>query len=236
MEVVQKVQWDPAKTAAIICDMWDKHWCKAATARVTEIAPRTNEVVKALRARRVFIIHCPSDTMEFYKDHPGRRLAQSAPPVPSVPMRHAQEPPLPIDDSDGGCDCEPQCQTAEVWHKQIDTVQIEDGDAITDSAEAICLMRQRGIENVIFMGVHENMCVLNRPFGIRQLVSQGLNVVFIRDLTDTMYNHRRPPYVDHFTGTDLVTEHIEKYLCPTITSDQIVGGKPFCFAADKRPR
>ena len=38
---------------------------------------------------------------------------------------------------------------------------------------------------------HENMCVLNRPFGIRQMVYQGQNVVLMRDLTDTMYDPRR---------------------------------------------
>src|SRR5262249_13389621 len=28
---------------------------------------------------------------------------------------------------------------------------------------------------------------------------------------------------------------IEKWVCPTITSDQVLGGKPFRFAGDKRP-
>jgi alpha-L-fucosidase len=32
-----------------------------------------------------------------------------------------------------------------------------------------------------------------------------------------------------------VVEHIEKHWCPSITSDQLIGGKPFHFAADKRP-
>jgi len=57
----------------------------------------------------------------------------------------------------------------------------------------------------------------------------------MRDLTDTMYNPARAPFVSHFTGTDLIVEHIEKWVCPTITSDQILGGKPFRFAGDKRP-
>ena len=54
----------------------------------------------------------------------------------------------------------------------------------------------------------------------------------VRDMTDTMYNSRKRPFVSHFRGTDLVVEHIERYWCPTITSDQIVGGSPFRFAAD----
>ena len=59
----------------------------------------------------------------------------------------------------------------------------------------------------------------------------------MRDLTDTMYDSRSRPFVSHFTGTDLVTEHIEKFWCPSVTSASILGGKPYRFKADdgKRP-
>jgi nicotinamidase-related amidase len=238
----QRAHWDSAGTAVVICDMWDQHWCQGATARVAEMAPRMNQVVSSLRDRGVLIIHCPSETMDFYRDHPGRRLAQSAPKADLQVIKNAcldrvptAEPPLPIDDSDGGCDDHPQCQQRMPWRRQIATIDIHDQDAITDNADAFHLMRHRGITNVMIMGVHQNMCVLGRPFAIRQLVSLGQNVVLMRDLTDSMYNSRRRPFVDHFTGNDLVTWHIEKYWCPTVTSDQIVGGKPFRFAADTKP-
>jgi nicotinamidase-related amidase len=91
------------------------------------------------------------------------------------------------------------------------------------------LFAQRGIDNVMICGVQLNMCVLGRPFGIRQLVKLGKNVVLVRDLTDTMYNHRMRLFVDHFAGTDLVAEHVQKYWCPTIESTDLVGGKPFRF-------
>jgi len=86
------------------------------------------------------------------------------------------------------------------------------------------------------MGVHTNMCVLGRPFGLRNMSRFGKNVVLMRDLTDTMYNSRMRPFVSHFTGTDLVIEHIEKYVCPTITSTTLTGGPGFVFRNDKRPR
>ena len=108
-----------------------------------------------------------------------------------------------------------------------------EGDAITDSAEAYYLMRERGITNVIVMGVHINMCVLGRPFAIRQLVSQGQNVLLMRDMTDSMYNHLKRPYVSHFRGTELVVEHIERYWCPSITSADFLGGLPFRFKDDR---
>ncbi len=237
----QVLEWDAKKTAIVICDMWDQHWCRGASQRVAEMAPRMNAVVKAARDRGVFIIHCPSDTMKFYEGTPQRKLAQAAPPAaPKVPLQRwcsldkERETPLPIDDSDGGCDDQPPCKTFTAWHRQIDAIEIREGDAITDSAEAYYLMQQRGIDNVIVMGVHLNMCVLGRPFSIRQMVKQGKHVLLMRDFTDTMYNSRRRPYVSHFAGTDLMVEHVEKYWCPTITSADLAGGDPFRFSGDTR--
>ena len=239
--VSRPAAWDAKKTAAIVCDMWNQHWCKGATTRVADMAPRMNRVLAELRGRGVLIIHCPSSTLDHYKDTPQRKLAQSAPKADAkVPLQGwcrldpAHEGPLPIDDSDGGCDDEPQCKQGSPWTSQIDVLELKDGDAITDSAEAYNLIRQRGIENVIVMGVHANMCVLGRPFSIRQLTYQGLNVALLRDLTDTMYNSRMRPFVDHHSGTDLVVSHIEKYWAPTFTSDQVIGWKPFRFKDDRR--
>ena len=239
----KSLQWNAAKTAIVVCDMWDRHWCPSATERVAEMAPRMNEVLKAARAKGVFIIHCPSSTLDFYKDHPARKRALAAPKVdPVVPLQGwcsldpAKESPLPIDDSDEGCDSCATCPPYGAWSRQIATLEIHDEDAITDSAEAYYLMRERGITNVIVMGVHANMCVLGRPFSIRQMRNQGQNVVLMRDLTDAMYNSYAAPYVNHFRGTKLVVEHIEKYWCPSITSAAFLGGEPFRFRADQPPK
>lgn len=235
--------WDSRHTAIVICDMWDQHWCPDATERVGEMAPRMNDTVKAARARGVFVIHCPSGTLKFYEDHPGRKLAESAPKVETrVPLENwcslnaEKEVPLPIDDSDEGCDGCPDCRPRGAWSRQHPAIEIMDGDAITDSAEAYYLMRQRGITNVLVMGVHANLCVLGRPFSIRQMVAQGQNVLLMRDLTDAMYNHRSRPWVSHFRGTELVVEHIEKYWCPSITSVDFLGGEPFRFKGDVKKR
>ena len=112
-----------------------------------------------------------------------------------------------------------------------------DGDALTDDGqETWNLLTARGIDNVILCGVHLNMCVLGRPFAIRQQVALGKNVAFIRDLTDSMYNPERPPGVDHFTGHDLIITHVERHWCPSFTSDALTGGKPFRFKEDPRAR
>lgn len=80
------------------------------------------------------------------------------------------------------------------------------------------------------------MCVIGRTFGLRSMVRLGLNVVLLRDLTDVMYDSKQAPYVNHFTGNSLMSEYIEKYVCPTIVSSDITGEKQFRFSKDDRKR
>ena len=51
--VTQRVEWEPAETALIICDMWDDHWCKSAARRVGEMVGPLNKVVKKAREKGV---------------------------------------------------------------------------------------------------------------------------------------------------------------------------------------
>jgi hypothetical protein len=73
------------------------------------------------------------------------------------------------------------------------------------------------------------MCVLGRPFAIRQLVTLGKEVALLRDMTDTMYNPEKAPHVSHYRGTELMIEHVEKYWCPSLTSADLTGRPPFRF-------
>lgn len=245
----ETLTWDSQRTALIVVDMWDDHWCRGAADRVVEMARPMNEFVAKARAAGVLVVHAPSTCVDFYKETPARRRAIDA-PVSKPPIELAseqrwgtawdypdepREPPMPIDDSDMGCDCAVTCEISAPWKRQIAAIEIDDQrDAITDNGQELCnLFAERGVDNVIICGVHLNMCVLGRPFAIRQLVKMGKQVVLVRDLTDTMYNHEMAPRVDHFAGTDLVVEHVEKYWCPTIVSSDLTGGKPFRFAGRK---
>jgi nicotinamidase-related amidase len=206
--------------AIIVCDMWDKHWSRGASERVEIMVPRMNEVLKAARAKGIRIIHAPSETMTFYADTPGRRALRTAPYMSPPTEGERDAPPLPIDDSDGGSD------TGEdgwhrAWSRQHPGLEIDQSvDGISDNGQEIYnYLQQHGIRQVLIMGVHTNMCILKRSFGIKQLVKWGVNVALVRDLTDTMYNPARSPYVDHDSGTQLVIGYIEKFWCPTVASD-----------------
>ncbi len=260
--------WQSESTALILCDVWDSHHCVNAVRRVQEIAPRLEAMAEIMRANGATIIHAPSDCMTFYASHPARLRAQSIPKAANLPKDIStwcdQIPsekafPYPIDQSDGGEDDDPiEHQqwalklTSEgrnpraPWQQQIPIIQIDrERDFVSDSGPEIwSILESKGIKQVLLCGVHTNMCVLGRPFGLRQLASHGKNVCLIRDLTDTMYNPESWPYVDHFSGTDLVIDHVERHVCHTVTSDQVfialqskvpTNRVPFRFSKDRRP-
>ena len=209
---------DTSKTAIIVTDMWDKHWCHGATNRVGQIAIKMEPLLVQARNAGILIIHAPSDTMEFYANTPGRLLAQNAPHVTPPADLSFEDAPLPIDDRDDGCDT-PGDHSHRAWSREISTLRIHPNDAISDSGSEIYnVLKQHHIENVVFMGVHANMCILNRTFGVRQLSRWGIHCILVRDLTDAMYNPASRPFVSHAAGTELVVEHIERYWAPTVTS------------------
>ena len=252
--VTAEESWDPRKTAVIVCDMWDLHHWNAVR-RAREMAPRMNQLLEKTRAQGVLIVHAPSSCMKPYEGHPARERARRAPRAANLPagigewcykIPAEERGTYPIDQTDGGEDddaAEHAAWAEELrskgldprapWTRQIDALRIHDEDAISDSGVEIWnLLEQRGIANVMLLGVHVNMCVSGRPFGLRQMAKNGKRVVLVRDMTDSMYNPARWPYVDHYRGTALYIEHVEKFISPTITSNQILGGQPFLFSTD----
>lgn len=220
----------------IICDMWNTTLCASAARRVIALAPRINDVASRLRKAGALIVHAPAGCMEYYAGTPARERARRATGVLSTVRADwndrdaSREPPLPpalADDTP--CSCEPgvpPCTSGGPpypWTHQIESIEISSTDAVTDDGkELLALLEERGIEDVIVMGVHANRCVLGRPYGIRQLVYWGKRPVLCRDLTDSF--HRDPR--GHGRGNEEMIRHIERYWCPTITSDQLVSGPP----------
>lgn len=223
-------RWQPVVTekeipidqvAIIICDMWDDHWSRGAAERVDAMAPRMNQVVRAARDKGAQIIHAPSDTLSFYAGTLARDRMIEVPRVEPPRSLPHDDPPLPVDDSDGGSDTGPE-KSYRAWSRQHSAIEIQDEDGISDDGlEIYSFLQHIAINTVLIMGVHTNMCVLNRSFGIKALVRWGVDIALVRDLTDALYNPAMRPFVSHDEGTRLVVEYIEKFWCPTITSGDL---------------
>jgi nicotinamidase-related amidase len=225
------LRWEVAQTAIIICDMWDTHTCKLSAQRVAAMAPRMNQVISTARSLGVMIIHAPSDTMKYYEGTPQRLRMQRAPmassPTPILtrcPRDAEEERNFPIDDTAGGCD-DPIVKDwtgPYPWTHEHPALDVVGFDGVSDNGQEIYnFCKQEDIANIAMMGVHTNICVLNRSFGIRQMTRLGFQVVLVRDLTDTMYDPRTRPFVSHARGTELVIEHIESRWCPSIVSEDL---------------
>jgi len=245
--------WESSRGAVIICDMWDLrhlHHCRSATDRIEELAPAIDRVIATLREQGSLIIHAPSECMDFYRDSPARKRAADATHHPA-PMKFdwnwpdaSREPLVPdlvlpwgdwVNDPDR-CSCDaglPSCIARSPLPpvRQIDVIEVRPEDAVTDvGQEVFNLLEERGIQDVLMMGVHANICVLSRDFGIRQLVYLGKHPILCGDLTDSF--HRHPD--GHAVGNGIVVDHIERYWAPTVTSDRLVGGEPFRIGVPRR--
>jgi nicotinamidase-related amidase len=242
--VDRTLDWEVKETAIIVCDMWDDHHCKIAAQRVGVMVPRMNQVLTAARDRGVTIIFAPSETMNIYAGSPHRkRMEQARPATPPVKIEKrcvrnpdSEPPTLPVDTELDCDDCElgPVVRRHTRQHPGLD---ITGFDGISDNGEEIYnYCAQEGIKNIVLMGVHTNYCILARPFGIRQMLKLGKNVVLARDLTDALYDPRQPPHVSHARGTEIVVEHIETYLCPSILSADLTRVVPGSDGPTPEPR
>jgi len=226
---ITQIDWKVAETAVIVIDMWDDIYCKQSAQRIGVLAPNMNAVLSAAREHGVQIIHAPSGTVDLYADTPFRKLVQQAraakPPFDIsgwCNRDEKREPELPLDVSKSPCDDPIPSAMVRKYTREHPALDMSGYDGVSDSGPEIYnFLVQEGIKNVAVMGVHTNMCILGRPFGIRQLVKLGFNVVLVRDLTDAMYDPREKPYVSHARGTELIVEHIEHHWCPSILGEDL---------------
>ena len=210
--------WEPKKTAIIVCDMWDAHHCLNAVRRGRGNGPahepgagkgpvhgrahhpRPVELhgglqglsgpqigPDALRRQPIFprtsasgahkipergegqISHRPDRRRRGRRPGRARRVARQA-------DQDGPQSQGPLEEANG----RPQ-DLRSGRHQRFRRRDLEPA------------RRHRGINNVILLGVHTNMCVLGRPFGLRQMAKNGKNVVLMRDMTDTMYNPTAGP-------------------------------------------
>jgi nicotinamidase-related amidase/type 1 glutamine amidotransferase len=245
---VKRETIDAAKTAIVVIDMWDRHWCKTYTKRVGNMAPRMNQTLEAARKLGIQVVHAPSDVSDFYKDYPQRKAMQAI-PSHQFPQRVAFNPPAEPEGKDC-CECGPdqRCKSKSFghWSRQHPDLKITEGDLIGDcnnESELLNLCQEHGIDTLIYMGVASNMCVLHRQFGMLNMRRRGLNVIFVSDLVQAITANgldpaRKTPDLN-FTpakGSAIVQRYLEQHIAPSFESRQLIaaaGMEP--FAEDKRP-
>lgn len=208
--------WIPQQVGLIVVDMWDQHWCPSATERVESLGIFINNTLNVARQLGVQIIHAPSECDAYYVNHPSRLWTLALPNVtmPTDPPRNVPDLPIVINDPNDGCDV-PGAYQHPVWTKETDLITIHPEDALiedTDNGQTLWnLVVYRGLKHLIYVGVHENLCIMNRSFAIKETSGWGIEVAVTREATDTMYEPSQPPYCSHDMSVDLMTQYVEKW-------------------------
>ncbi|MDR1129872.1 MAG: NPCBM/NEW2 domain-containing protein [Prevotellaceae bacterium] len=208
---------DPAKTAVIIIDMWNSHWCMTASERVSAMVPRMNSVLSAARELGMQIVWNPSDVVTAYSGYPQyeRAVAVELRQTPQIREDLSAKFTAPY----GKCMCGPgiHCHGNYGWDAMHPDLKIDDNDLISSSTDEIfSLLSERGVTGVIYMGVHTNMCVFGKPGAMSSMWKAGFNCMLARDLNDayTAYEPDRGYTPD--TGTTEIDENLQKAGIPNV--------------------
>jgi nicotinamidase-related amidase len=222
----------PQKTAIIIIDMWNSHWCMTASERVSAMAPRMNEVIGIARSLGMQIIWNPSDVVTAYSGYPQyeKAVATASRKTPEI----RETPRTKFTAPGGGCMCGPgiRCGGNYGWDEMHPDLIIGDNDLISASTDEIyTLLSDRGITDIIYMGVHTNMCVYGKPGGLSEMWQAGFNCALARDLNDaiTLYNPVKGYTPDD--GTTEIDENLQLAGIPNVNMYEEFSKAGLCKAA-----
>lgn len=224
--------FNPQNIAIVVVDMWDRHWCKSSTQESNDMVADMNETLGAARDLGIQIIFAPSNVTSVYD---GKKQRQRIEPFSNTVLRavnDTQYPELPWGRT-GGCECSPDrpCEEGQVWTKPHPDLHILESDLISEKAEEIagyCFAND--ITTLLYMGVASNMCVTwTRSFSVQPMSRYGFECLVVRDLVKAISGNGYDPDKRRFDsvmsqeyGSRVTIEHIEKYVCPTISADQLL--------------
>jgi nicotinamidase-related amidase len=215
--VSERMELNPSKTAIIVIDMWNYHWCMTASERVAAMVPRMNAVLDVARKQGMQVIWNPSDVVTAYAGYPQYEKA--------IAVAHQKAPDRREDISVkftahvGSCMCGPglTCKGNYGWDGMNPDLTIGENDLFSSSTDEIySLLAARGITDIIYMGVHTNMCVFGKPGALSKMWKAGFRCFLARDLNDAFTHYDPVAGYTPDSGTAEINENLQKGGVPCI--------------------
>lgn len=207
-------EFDSSKTAMVVIDMWNWHWCKTATERVGSMVPRMERCLTEARKLGIQVFYCPTDSVDAYVGTPQRERIFALPSHQLPPLVKVDCPTPP---NGPGCGCGAEkCAGNFGWDAMHPGLSIGKDDLMPNSFESLySICKEREIDNLIYMGVHTQVCLLGKSVGLANMKSAGFNCILARDLTDSHPDYV-PGKIDPDDLTARTVAHFERYLCATV--------------------
>lgn len=175
------------RIGVVVMDMWSYHWCLTCAERAAAIVPRMNHALKAARDLGMTIVFTPTSAIAGHEKS-SQRLAARA--LPDAAWPELKEVPYP----DCGyknaflCRCGPGIDCPRNWGGSSMNPDLEVGaeDFIAwGSREMWNIVNHRQLEQLIYIGIAADICVLGKGEGMVPMTRLGVPCVLARDLTDT---------------------------------------------------
>jgi len=193
-EVDSTRRFNPAETALVLVDCWDRHYLKSFLERSDKIISEYIVPVReACHEAGITVIHAPSPAQA--KRYP-QSVQYAADDDLFGPSSHAHQPewpPAAFRQRTGEYQefAKPPGAVVQAWRVvEADQRKIapeleprEDEFVIATGRQLHRLCRHRKILHLLYAGFAANMCMLARDYGMRAMHQRGYNVVLLRDCT-----------------------------------------------------
>jgi len=212
--IVRREKIDPKTVGVVIIDMWNWHWCKTNAARDASMLPRMNKCLEGARKLGMQILWCPTDVANNYVGTVQRERALATVRVPLPPSLDLACPHPYV----GDCMCgDDTCLQSQGWYKMADAFVIGDSDMIARGPQEIySICKARGITRLFYMGINTNICVLDKPEGMRNMMNYGLQCALVSDLQDPQTQYEPAKGLTPDVWNARIVAHFEKYLAPSL--------------------
>ena len=199
------------KIAFIVVDTWRRHFCSTTTNRTEALCERINLALPFLRSAGVRIVFTPYG---FEGKHP--KFVR----VKATEMRNRTgfNPPGPPHRGTAWCDCKTsvKCGDACVDYSVSPVLKLEDGDLICNRSVNGFLP---DIEYILFGGIAANLCILDRPYGVRKMMGAGYKCALVGDLSETQLLRADLTFEEEH---ELVLGYYRSHVAPVLTLGEIL--------------
>ena len=221
--VEERIPLDPTKTAVVIVDMWNYHWCRTWVGRACAMIPRMNRVLDVARRMGMRVIHAPTDVANTYAGWEQRERMAALPqrPIPGLElwtwpseerMRGLPEPPWWDGEMCAGAFA---CVPNYGEYKLHPELVIHPDDWISASGQDVYnLCARDGIENLIYVGGATNICLVRKPEGMINMSAAGLRCLLARDVTEAHSVGPDSEALDR--NTAVAVRYVERHIAPSL--------------------
>ena len=214
--IVRTTTIETERTGVVIVDPWDYHWCITWNHLYGSRVPRWNRALECARKMGMHILWAPTDVASRYVGTPQRERAIGIPylQVPDLPKVACAFAPAWTP-----CHCGPgiACRVDYGFTAINPALFIAPDDLIVAGAEELySVCKNKGLQNLIYMGGATNICLTGKPEGAVRMSNAGMQTMFARDLTEAWSGYDPARGLTAEKGNEVKVTEAERCGIPSI--------------------